>query len=122
MIHELKIWPQNFEELRIGAKAFEVRAEKNDGGPRFEGGDVLRLREWDPQRPRDSFYPGLPPRDGYTGRVLDVQVTSILRLYDTPNEWRIRDASVVVMGIRLLTESAFTRAAQAEETGPGDEP
>jgi hypothetical protein len=29
MIHELKIWPMPFEEIRIGAKTFEVRQERS---------------------------------------------------------------------------------------------
>jgi hypothetical protein len=114
MIHELKIWPEPFELIRIGAKTFEVRQERSTstGGQRFEGGDVLRLREWNPQ----------PWGSGrYTGRVLDVRVMEILRLYETPPEWNIDRAPVVVMGFRLLTDSAFTRAALAEETGPGSE-
>ncbi len=112
MIHELKIWPEPFELIRIGAKTFEVREErsKSTGGRRFEGGDVLRLREWDHARRR------------FTGRVLDVRVMEILRLYETPPEWNIDGGRpVVVMGFRLVTESAFTRAALAEETGPGNE-
>jgi hypothetical protein len=111
MIHELKIWPEPFELIRIGAKTFEVRQERSvsTGGQRFEGGDVLRLREWDRRRGQ------------YTGRVLDVRVVEILRLYETPPEWNIDRGPVVVMGFRLLTDSAFTRAALAEETGPGSE-
>ena len=88
MIHRLKIWPEPFEELRLGAKTFEVRREDRQG-QRFEGGDVLRLQEWDPNR-------------GPTGRTLDVQVTSTLRLYDTPPAWNINCGMVVVMAVRPL--------------------
>ncbi len=42
--HELKVWRMYFEELNSGVKSFEYR--KDDRTPRFEVGDVLRLREW----------------------------------------------------------------------------
>ena len=42
MKHELKCWPQYFENLYV--KPFEVR--KNDRG--YQLGDSLHLREWDP--------------------------------------------------------------------------
>jgi len=110
MIHELKIWPVPFEEIRIGAKAFEVRAERTDGGPRFEAGHVLRLREWT-RNDRE-----------FTDRIVDVRVVSVLRLEETPLEWGIRAPAVVVMGIELLRESPFTRAALAELSGPRNGP
>ncbi len=45
MIHELKVWPEEYQLLQIGTKEFEVR--KNDRN--FEAGDSLNLREWDPK-------------------------------------------------------------------------
>ncbi|WKZ67134.1 MAG: ASCH/PUA domain-containing protein [Flavobacteriales bacterium] len=42
--HELKIWTTFYEPLASGLKPFEVR--RNDRHPRFEVGDILRLREW----------------------------------------------------------------------------
>jgi hypothetical protein len=96
VIRELKIWPEPFEEIRLGVKSFEVRRER-DGGPRFEGGDVLRLREWSPK----SL--------DYTGRLLIAHVTSILRLYDTPEAWQLRSGGfIVVMQLRLLEGGGAT--------------
>lgn len=45
MIHELKTWPEFFAALVAGNKTFEIR--KDDRG--FSVGDVLILREWDPE-------------------------------------------------------------------------
>ena len=42
MIHELKIYPQYFEDVISGKKAFEIR--KNDR--RFSVGDLLALNEF----------------------------------------------------------------------------
>lgn len=61
MIHELKILPEYFHAVKVGAKPFEVR---KDDRP-FEVGDVLRLREFDGQK--------------YTGEEVDVKVSYILR-------------------------------------------
>lgn len=44
-IHELKTWPEPFEALVDGRKHHEVRTTDR----RFEVGDRLLLREWDPE-------------------------------------------------------------------------
>lgn len=43
MIHELKIKPQYYEDIKIGIKTFEIR--KNDR--EFKLGDILILNEYD---------------------------------------------------------------------------
>ena len=57
MKHELKCWPEPYQAILSGEKRFELR--KNDRG--FEAGDVLYLREWNPDT-------------GYTGRSCEVVV------------------------------------------------
>jgi hypothetical protein len=42
--HELKCWPEFFGALENGEKTAEIRY--NDR--RYEVGDILRLREWEP--------------------------------------------------------------------------
>jgi len=60
--HELKIWPEYFENVYYGYKRFEVR--KNDRV--FKVGDDVRLREWDPKT------------ESYTGEYVDVRITYVL--------------------------------------------
>lgn len=63
--HDLKTWPIPFDAVVSGAKRYEYR--RDDRVPRFEVGDVLLLRRWDP-RTRD-----------YTGRWMRRVVTYITR-------------------------------------------
>jgi hypothetical protein len=61
--HELKTWPEFFDALLSGAKTFEYR--RDDRG--FRVGDVLCLREWDPQT------------QDYSGREMRRSVTYLLQ-------------------------------------------
>jgi hypothetical protein len=68
-VHDLKTWPEYFEQLDNGEKTFEIR--RNDRG--FKQGDVLRLREYDPARCNaDGCKRGNCP--GYTGRSIVYRV------------------------------------------------
>lgn len=58
MTHALKCWPDYFRPLALGLKTFEWR--KNDRA--YKVGDILVLREYDPDR---DFYSG----DSVTRRV-----------------------------------------------------
>lgn len=42
--HDLKTWPPFFADVLAGTKTFEVRRNDRD----YRAGDLLRLREWDP--------------------------------------------------------------------------
>ena len=61
-IHELKTWPEYFQEVFISHKMFEVRKCDRD----FQLGDILILKEWN------------PVTEDYTGRKLARTVTYIL--------------------------------------------
>ena len=61
MIHELKTWPEGFEEVLSGVKTHEVRVLDRP----FMVGDYLYLREYRPSIKQ------------YTGRVEYVEVTYI---------------------------------------------
>lgn len=52
--HELKTWPEFFEEIITGGKTFELRKDDRGATP-FRVHDTLHLREW---RPIDKKYTG----------------------------------------------------------------
>jgi uncharacterized protein YqfB (UPF0267 family) len=45
MIHNLKTWPEYYEQVDVGAKTFEIRKADDR---EFKVGDILRLYEFDP--------------------------------------------------------------------------
>lgn len=51
--HELKIWPEFFNDVYFGFKTFEIRKNDRD----FHTGDTLILKEFDPEQ-------------GYSGRYV----------------------------------------------------
>lgn len=57
MIHELKIWPQYYCRVADGSKTFELR--KNDRG--FQPGDIVVLREWEPDPKHPTTGEPIPP-------------------------------------------------------------
>ncbi len=61
--HLLKTWPEPFQAIFLGRKAFEYR--RDDRG--FQVEDILRLEEWDPKTHE------------YTGRWLKATVLYIAR-------------------------------------------
>ena len=63
MIHNLKTWPEYYEQVAIGAKTFEIRRTADRI---FKVGDTLNLQEYDPDEKL------------YTGRKMRVIVTYIL--------------------------------------------
>lgn len=80
MQHELKTWPEYFQDITQGAKTFEVR--KNDR--KYEVGDTLLLREYDPEAKE------------YTGYEMVVRVIYILH----GGQFGVKKG-FVVMSIRL---------------------
>ena len=60
--HELKSWLTFFEAVISGRKLFEVRKNDRD----FREGDVLHMREYDPDT-------------GYTGRYVRARVTYLMK-------------------------------------------
>lgn len=60
--HDVKIWPSYYREVLAGNKKFEIRV--NDRG--YKVGDVLLLREWDPDN------------ETYTGRFCKAAITYLL--------------------------------------------
>lgn len=60
--HELKCWPEYFRAIVANEKLFEVRLNDRD----FQVGDILQLREWNPDTKT------------YTGAYISRKVTYIL--------------------------------------------
>ncbi len=65
---EKKIWPEYFQKVLEGVKTYELRLADFECSP----GDVLVLREWNPQTKK------------YTGRVLEKTVTYISKTKNQP--------------------------------------
>lgn len=88
---ELKCWPPHFAAVADGKKTFELR--RNDRN--FQVGNRLLLREWIPGA-------GQPPEhEGYTGRVLSVVVTDMLRATSQRGVgWGLRPG-YVVLSVRI---------------------
>lgn len=61
--HELKIWPDHFEDIENGKKPFDVRYNDRNYLP----GELLYLREWNPNG------------TGYTGRECTKKITHVMR-------------------------------------------
>lgn len=61
--HQLKTWPQYFEEIFTGKKSFEVRINDRD----FKIGDRLDFMEWNPEQ------------EIYTGRHCHREISYILK-------------------------------------------
>lgn len=72
---EKKIWPESFDKILSKEKKFELRLADWECHP----GDVLVLREWDPEKKE------------YTGRVLEKEITYILKTKDIPAYWPRED-------------------------------
>lgn len=70
-IHELKILPKYFEEVVKGDKTFELR--KNDRG--FEKGDILLLKEWDPNK---EYFTVDDEKTNYSGKKIVKRISSVL--------------------------------------------
>ena len=77
MIHELKILPKYFDDVKIGQKTFEVRKNDRD----FKEGDMLALNEFD-------------PINGYTGNSIVVYVDYMM------NDPEYIKEGYVIMGIK----------------------
>lgn len=58
-VHDLKTWPEFFQEVKAGRKTYEIRENDRD----FHVGDLLRLHEY------------IAERHVYTGDVIEKVIT-----------------------------------------------
>jgi len=84
MHHELKCWPQFFDDVATGRKKFEYRKDDRD----YSIPDFLTLREY------------IPDEDRYTGRQIFAQIDYILRGKDCPGVGI--PEGYCIMGIHIL--------------------
>ncbi len=98
MRHDLKILPEFFYGVQIGAKTVELRREDDR---RFDVGDELVLREWAKGLPLTATATGeiVGTTDYYTGQQVRVVVTHIIR--DT--EWL--QPGVAALSVRKVEET-----------------
>jgi hypothetical protein len=90
--HELKTWPQYYKAIVSGEKRFEIRVKDRD----FKVGDVLILREYDPDA------------KAYLGGEYWVRVT-----YMVSGAWGIPD-NIAVMSIKPEVDPLLDRVAELE--------
>ena len=93
LTHELRTWPNAYALMVTGAKTLEYR--RDDRG--FQAGDLLRLREYDPDT------------DTYSGREMTVKVTDVQRGPD----WGI-PVGYAVMSVKTPTEAELGLALASE--------
>jgi len=65
--HELKCWVPYFYDILSGKKKFEIRPDDRN----FKAGDLLLLREFDPNQP--------DPEKRYTGRSVTKKITYVMQ-------------------------------------------
>lgn len=68
MDHDLRIWPTPFRAVRLRQKRYELR--RDDRNPRYEIGDLVTLREFD------------PVDDAYTGFAVSGKITYVCRDFE----------------------------------------
>ena len=90
LTHELKCWPEQYQAIVDRRKTFEVR--KTDRA--FQTGDVLWLREYEPDKSLTKF------GRGYTGRELKAEVMFLM----LPGQFGL-GPDVCVMSIRVYVDS-----------------
>lgn len=91
--HELKCWPAYFEAIKVGKKNFEYRLNDRD----FKVGDVLHLREYEPQGAYEIFR--------YTGRELFCMVTYLVQTNTLPG-YQYND-NYCIMSIKKIDQNAL---------------
>lgn len=79
-VHELKCQPEPFNAVLANVKPYEVR---NNLDRRFDVGDHLVLREWEPtdpvRQPNGRPWKSSPPPGHFTGRVVYRTISYITR-------------------------------------------
>ncbi len=83
---EKKTWPYLFEKVLSGEKRFDLRIAEFE----CEVGDILVLREWDPEKKE------------YTGRELEKEITFVIKTKDLKfwSQEDINELGFLVMSLK----------------------
>jgi hypothetical protein len=76
-VHELKTWPEYFQEVENGNKTFELRKNDRD----YKVGNILILREWCPKNAE------------YSGRIIKRGIKYVLK---DAEAFGLRDGYVIL--------------------------
>ncbi len=103
-VHDLKTWPEFYDDIDSGRKSIEIR--RDDRG--YKTGDVLKLREWNPKTGE------------YTGRVTHKEILYILRFTDLSTEIRdvlgLNPSFAPINGLAILSLNFLSAWAASELT------
>lgn len=104
-VHELKTWPEFFDEIVDGRMTCNLRKNDRD----FMVGDLLVLREWEPKSYKEKFgiYAGEDGNGpiGYSGEWVSCEVTHILRPAEIdakPENTHILHPDYVILSFKKL--------------------
>lgn len=89
-IHELKILPQYFNEVKYKKKSFELRKNDRD----FKVGDILILKEFNPNKEYETIEDGV--YSNFSGKKVLRQVIYILKNTEGLNN------NYVILGIKSI--------------------
>jgi hypothetical protein len=95
--HDLKVWPEYFDQVANGDKTFEVRKDDRD----YRVGDLLLLREW------------IPTVRRYTGREIRRVVTHRADGESLRSLGGMIPTGIVVLGVRPYPGSLDRTASSA---------
>lgn len=87
-VHELKTWSKYYQAVLDGRKRFELRKDDRD----YKVGDILELREWEPDRLDDSA-------GAYTGRISRQKIAFLME--DPTGSWL--QPGVVCMSLERMS-------------------
>jgi hypothetical protein len=83
MIHELKTWPEHFDNIINFKKTFEIRKNDRD----YKVGDMAILRRFDPDK------------QIYTGETCQIYIPHIL--YGADNNWGL-DPNSCILSLKMM--------------------
>lgn len=91
-IHELKILPQYFVDVKSGKRTFELRKNDRD----FEVGDILMLKEFNPNKQYETMEGGV--LSNFSGEKILRQISYILKDIEG------LDKNYEILGVKGLDE------------------